>query len=89
MDPLVRTVAVRVHSFLLYVSHTHTCAGQIFYKKIIATRLFGQVLRGPQNFGLYLLTTLGAAYVMHQAVMKNDRIKSMSKDAVNKLSSWM
>ena len=67
----------------------HGPIGQIFYKKIIATKLFGKVLMGPQYFGLYLLTTLVAAWVVQKTFLASKAVGSWSKQSVESLSTWM
>jgi peptidoglycan/LPS O-acetylase OafA/YrhL len=92
-DPLVNflshpwLVALGNLSFPIFI--VHGPIGQIFYKKIIATKLFGKVLVGPGNFGLYLLSVLAAALVMQKAVLQNKAIANWSKKTVDQLSTWM
>jgi len=66
----------------------HGPVGQIFYKKLIAKKLFGGVLLGPANFGLYLLSVLALAWGLQKAVLQNSTIGNWSKNSVKKLSTW-
>ncbi|GAX16956.1 hypothetical protein FisN_5Hh334 [Fistulifera solaris] len=67
----------------------HGPIGQIFFKKLIATKLFGGVLMGPTNFAAYLAATVGTAYVLQKTVLQNKAVSDWSNKAVNKLSAWM
>ena len=66
----------------------HGPVGQLFYKKLIAKKLFGDVLLGPANFGLYLLSVVSLAWVLQKAVLQNKTISNWSKNSVDKLSGW-
>jgi peptidoglycan/LPS O-acetylase OafA/YrhL len=74
-------------AFPIYI--VHGPIGQIFYKKLIAKALWGQVLKGPGYFCVYLLTTALTAWVMQKLVLQNKKVNQMSQNAVSKLSSWM
>jgi peptidoglycan/LPS O-acetylase OafA/YrhL len=74
-------------AFPIYI--VHGPIGQIFYKKIIAKALWGQVLKGPEYFGLYLATTAVSAFLIQKLFLQNKRVGQASKDAVAKLSTWM
>jgi hypothetical protein len=63
--------------------------GQIFFKKIIANKLWGKVLTGPVNFAIYLVSMVVTAWVLQKAVLQNSMVNKWSKDTVDKLSSWM
>ena len=67
----------------------HGPIGQVFFKKIVAKKLFGQVLQGPAYFGLYLVTTLVSAQILQTLFLENSAVQNWSKKAVNQLSSWM
>jgi peptidoglycan/LPS O-acetylase OafA/YrhL len=92
-DPLVKflsnNVLVWLGNLAFPIFVVHGPIGQVFYKKLIATKLFGKVLEGPAYFGLYLLSTLTMAYVMQKLVLQNKAIGNWSKKAVDSLSSWM
>jgi peptidoglycan/LPS O-acetylase OafA/YrhL len=73
-------------TFPIYI--VHGPIGQVFFKKIIATKLFGKVLMGPQNFGLYLASLLVAAIVLQKTVLQSKLVADASQSSVNKLSKW-
>ena len=74
-------------AFPIYI--VHGPIGQVFYKKLIAVKLWGAVQMGPQKFGLYLGTVGVAAWIMQQLVLKNATVKNWSKQSVKSLSSKM
>lgn len=74
-------------AFPIYI--VHGPIGQIFYKKIIATRLWGQVLAGPENFVVYLGATVATAWLLQKTVLQNSAVNRWSKRTVDKLSLWM
>lgn len=67
----------------------HGPIGQIFFKKIIATKVFGQVLTGPTNFAIYLATTMAAAWILQKTVLQSKVVADWSKKTSSSLSSWM
>lgn len=74
-------------AFPIYI--VHGPIGQIFYKKLIAVKLWGAVQMGPQKFGLYLGVVGVAAWLMQQLVLNNSAVKTWSKNTVSSLSSKM
>lgn len=74
-------------AFPIYI--VHGPIGQMFYKKLIAVKLWGAVQMGPQKFGLYLGVVGVAAWLMQQLVLNNTAVKNWSKSTVNSLSSKM
>ena len=74
-------------AFPIYI--VHGPIGQLFYKKLVAVNLWGAVQMGPQMFGVYLATVGVAAWLMQQLVLNNGAVKTLSKNSVAKLSSWM
>lgn len=80
-------VALGNLSFPIYIAHGPI--GQLFYKKLIANKLFGGVLWGPQNFGIYLATTVAMAWILQQTFLKSKAVNSWSSKTVDQLSSWM
>ena len=74
-------------SFPIYI--VHGPLGQLFYKKLIAKQVFGQVLLGPGYFGLYLTSVVVLAWILQQTVLQNKSVGNWSKRTVSKLSSWM
>lgn len=92
-DPLLRIlslpllVALGNLSFPIYI--VHGPIGQIFFKKLVAKKLFGQVLMGPTNFGIYLSVTLAAAYALQRGFLQNKVVTEWSKSTCSKLAKWM
>lgn len=74
-------------AFPIYI--VHGPIGQIFYKKLIAVKLWGTVQMGLQKFGLYLGTVGVVAWLMQQLVLNNSAVKTWSKNTVSSLSSKM
>lgn len=74
-------------AFPIYI--VHGPIGQVFYKKIIATALWGKVLKGPEWFALYLATTTLTAFLLQQFFLQSKVVQRASKEAVAKLSAWM
>ena len=74
-------------AFPIYI--VHGPIGQVFYKKIIATALWGKVLKGPEFFALYLATTFMAAFLVQKLFLQSKAVAQASKNTVAKLSSWM
>mmetsp|Transcript_17343 Transcript_17343/g.41064 ORF Transcript_17343/g.41064 Transcript_17343/m.41064 type:complete len:516 (-) Transcript_17343:92-1639(-) len=67
----------------------HGPLGQIFYKKVIATKLFGGTMMslfGPQFFYAYLAIVLVAAWVLQKAFLTNKQVSNLSGKMVDKLS---
>jgi len=68
----------------------HGPLGQLFYKKIIATKLFGGPLHtvlGPWFFYAYLAIVVVAAWVVQKTFLMNKSVGSFSKDIVGKLAA--
>jgi hypothetical protein len=74
-------------AFPIYI--VHGPLGQIFFKKIVAIKLWGKVLAGPGNFVLYLAATLGTAWILQKTVLQNKSVNNFSTKAVDSLSSWI
>jgi peptidoglycan/LPS O-acetylase OafA/YrhL len=74
-------------SFPIYI--VHGPLGQVFYKKLIANKLWGKVLFGPEFFALYLATVLVSAYLLNTFFLQNKTVGAWSKKKVEELSSWM
>jgi peptidoglycan/LPS O-acetylase OafA/YrhL len=74
-------------SFPIYI--VHGPLGQVFYKKLIATKLWGKVLFGPEYFALYLGTVLISAYILNTFFLQNKAVAAWSKNKVEQFSSWM
>lgn len=92
-DPLLailsNKVLVTLGNLAFPIFIVHGPIGQIFFKKLIANKLWGRVLAGPENFALYLATTFVTAWVLKKAVLENTAVNNWSKNTVDKLSSWM
>ena len=74
-------------AFPIYI--VHGPIGQVFYKKLIAKSLWGEVLRGPGYFALYLSVVGVAAVLIQKFFLQSKRVGQASKNAVNQLSQWM
>lgn len=74
-------------SFPVYI--VHGPLGQVFYKKLIANKLWGGVLFGPEYFALYLSTVLVSAYLLNHFFLQNKAVGAWSKNRVEQFSSWM
>jgi peptidoglycan/LPS O-acetylase OafA/YrhL len=65
-------------SFPIYILHGPI--GQVFYKRVVATKLFGTVFtKYPQFFPAYLLIVLVSAAVVHEIFIKNKKVQEVSK----------
>ena len=77
-------------SFPIFV--VHGPIGQLFYKKVIATKLFGGPLDkqiGPNFFYVYLASCVAAAKVLEMTFLKSKKVDERSKEAGEELSSFM
>jgi peptidoglycan/LPS O-acetylase OafA/YrhL len=74
-------------AFPIYI--VHGPIGQVFYKRIIATALWGKVLKGPEYFGAYIATVFVSAYLLQTFFLQNKAVKNWSMKKVDQLSSWM
>jgi len=66
----------------------HGPLGQVFYKKIIATKLFGGTMNklyGAPFFYVYLGSVVGTAFLLKKLVLENKAIGTWSK---NTAASW-
>ena len=73
-------VALGGLSFPIFI--VHGPIGQIF-----ANRLWGHFLAGPENFALYLGTTVATAWVLQKTFLENGAVKNFSKKTDDQLSS--
>lgn len=83
--PLVYLGALSFPIFML-----HGPLGQMFYKKAIATKLWGgtmNVIAGPWFFGVFWLTILVSAALVNKLFIENTWVQTRTKEAVQKLSS--
>jgi peptidoglycan/LPS O-acetylase OafA/YrhL len=74
-------------SFPIFV--VHGPLGQVFYKKLIATKLWGGVLWGPQYFALYLASVFVSAILLQTFFLQNKAVGAWSQKQVEQLASWM
>eukprot|EP00928_Gymnodinium_smaydae_P038418 TRINITY_DN26510_c0_g1_i2.p1 TRINITY_DN26510_c0_g1~~TRINITY_DN26510_c0_g1_i2.p1 ORF type:complete len:302 (-),score=37.63 TRINITY_DN26510_c0_g1_i2:224-1129(-) len=73
-------------SFPIFV--VHGPVGQLFYKKAIATKIFGGTMNaiyGPWFFYVYLLVVLSAAWLLNTFFMKSKRVGEWSKAVQSKI----
>merc|ERR1711862_541381 len=91
-DPLARLLALRPLTWLGGMSFpifvVHGPLGQLFYKKVIATQVFGGRMNdvfGPSFFWVYLLTVGIAAYLLNTYFMPNKSVKAMSASLQSKI----
>jgi peptidoglycan/LPS O-acetylase OafA/YrhL len=91
-DPIVSIlsnkflVALGGLSFPIYI--VHGPIGQLFFKKLVANKLWGKVLKGPANFGIYLATVVAAAWVLQKTFLSSKAVKDWSKSTVDQWSEW-
>lgn len=73
-------------SFPIYILHGPI--GQVFYKRVVATKLFGKVFtQYPQFFPVYLIIVLASAALTHEFFIKNKKVQELSKSVTKKVSS--
>lgn len=63
----------------------HGPVGQLFYKRVVATRIWGRVM--PKAFfPVYLLIVLAAGHLMNEGFVKNARVQRLSAHAAEALA---
>merc|ERR1719353_218622 len=68
----------------------HGPIGQIFYKKVVATKLFGFVLsKYPMLFGVWCATVLGSAALVQKYFVESAQVKEWGKNAAKKLGNLL
>jgi len=72
-------------SFPMFI--VHGPIGQLFYKKAMAERLWGRVLRGKVVFARYLLVVTLVAHLLDRYFLKSVRVQSLAAAAAAKLSA--
>jgi len=75
-------------SFPIFV--VHGPLGQLFYKKVIASKLFGGPLNkqiGPQFFYVYLASCVAAAWVLQKTFLNSKKVTAASNAAVDTISA--
>ena len=93
VDPLVKALNSKLLvglgglAFPIFV--VHGPLGQVFYKKLIAKKLFGQVLAGPGYFALYLGSVMALSWILQKTFMTNKSVGQWSKKSAESLASWM
>eukprot|EP00933_Yihiella_yeosuensis_P041329 TRINITY_DN3571_c0_g1_i1.p1 TRINITY_DN3571_c0_g1~~TRINITY_DN3571_c0_g1_i1.p1 ORF type:complete len:533 (-),score=99.17 TRINITY_DN3571_c0_g1_i1:372-1970(-) len=93
-DPIVQLLqtkrAIRLGNLAFPIFVIHGPIGQLCYKKVIATKLFGaplNVLYGPNFFWGYLTIVMALAWVLQKTFLTNKSVTNFSKSAVETLSS--
>ena len=72
-------------SFPIYILHGPI--GQVFYKRVVANKLFGKVFtQHPEFFPVYCLITLVAAAITHEVFIKNKKVQEISNAVSAKLA---
>uniref|UniRef100_A0A6T1MB48 Acyltransferase 3 domain-containing protein n=1 Tax=Alexandrium monilatum TaxID=311494 RepID=A0A6T1MB48_9DINO len=91
-DPIVKLLSSKLLvtfgglSFPMFIIHGPI--GQLFYKKIIATKLWGgplHVVCGPWFFYVYLALVLGSAWLIQKTFLSSKKVGSLSKAVVGRL----
>jgi peptidoglycan/LPS O-acetylase OafA/YrhL len=92
-DPIVKLLSskplVTLGNLAFPIFVVHGPLGQLFYKKLIATKLFGGTLNtifGPQFFYAYLAIVLASAWILQKTFLTNKQVGGVAKNAVDKLS---
>mmetsp|Transcript_3384 Transcript_3384/g.10407 ORF Transcript_3384/g.10407 Transcript_3384/m.10407 type:complete len:518 (+) Transcript_3384:53-1606(+) len=71
-------------SFPIYILHGPI--GQIFYKRVVATKLFGFVFTSkPEFFPVWIGIVLVSAAIVNEVFLKNKKVQDMSKKVSNSL----
>jgi peptidoglycan/LPS O-acetylase OafA/YrhL len=93
-DPLVNLLSskflVSLGNLAFPIFVLHGPLGQLFYKKIIATKLFGGPLNtvcGPWFFYVYLATVLGGAWLLQKLFLTNKAVSDASSKTVESLAA--
>eukprot|EP00240_Pyramimonas_obovata_P001458 CAMPEP_0118935620 /NCGR_PEP_ID=MMETSP1169-20130426/15743_1 /TAXON_ID=36882 /ORGANISM="Pyramimonas obovata, Strain CCMP722" /LENGTH=495 /DNA_ID=CAMNT_0006878677 /DNA_START=48 /DNA_END=1535 /DNA_ORIENTATION=+ len=74
-------------SFPIYVLHGPL--GQLFYKKAVATKVFGKVFTAyPKFFFAWVAIVMAASVFTHEVILKNAKVQEISKSATKKLMEW-
>jgi peptidoglycan/LPS O-acetylase OafA/YrhL len=74
-------------SFPIFI--VHGPLGQVFYKKLIAGKLWGGVLKGPGYFSLYLASVFLSAVLLQKLFLQNKAVGNWSKKKTEQFASWM
>merc|ERR1719161_1162735 len=87
---LIKQMAGKLPTYLgslaLPIFVLHGPIGQIFYKKVVATKLFGFVLsKYPMFFGVWCAVVLGSAALVRKYFVESAKVKEFAKAAGKKL----
>mmetsp|Transcript_13920 Transcript_13920/g.49037 ORF Transcript_13920/g.49037 Transcript_13920/m.49037 type:complete len:112 (+) Transcript_13920:177-512(+) len=92
VDPVCKFLSfellVTLGHLALPIFLVHVPLGLIFYKQLVATRLFGapmNTLCGPWFFYVYLAIVFGFAWILQKAFLTNESVATLSKKVVDKL----
>jgi len=99
VEPTVKNILVKMLSskalvglgsisFPMFVLHGPI--GQICYKKVVATKLFGSTLNvkfGPQFFYVYLTIVLTSAWIAQKTFVGSKKVQNWSKATVSTIAS--
>jgi len=92
-DPIVKLLSskplVTLGNLAFPIFVVHGPLGQLFYKKLIATKVFGGTMNaivGPQFFYAFLAIVLGCAWILQKTFLMNKQVGGFAKNAVDKLS---
>lgn len=79
-------------SFPIFIAHGPV--GQVFYKKAVATKLWGQTMANPQPvgvhwfFAVYLLVVIGVAALLDKYFLQSAKVKQVSNDVSATIRSF-
>lgn len=88
-NPLVKILNNRVLQWLGGISFpifiVHGPIGQVFYKKAVATKLFGGSLAryGPGMFGVWWIVVIAFSWLLNEFYVKSDTVKKASANLGN------
>lgn len=93
-DPIVKILAspllVNLGNLAFPIFVVHGPLGQLFYKKIIATKLFGgpmNIVCGPWFFYVYLAFVMAAAWLLQKTFLGNKSVSTASGKTVDALAA--
>jgi peptidoglycan/LPS O-acetylase OafA/YrhL len=73
-------------SFPIYILHGPI--GQVFYKRVVAKKLFGKVFtQHPEFFPVYCLIVLVASAITHELFIKNKKVQEISNAVSEKITA--
>ena len=75
-------------SFAIFM--VHGPLGQVFYKKIIATKLWGVVFtKHPWFFPYWCILVLLSAAALQKFFVENKQVQAATKTATKKIQGWL